>query len=374
MLCSLAHGSVSAEVPPRAAGFTIRGPSSEVIDLGTRFGFSVGEAGQSEVHVFQGEVISRQLDKQGQAIGEDVLLTTNQAILYPGEKQEAKRMTADEAKFALEVRPLWRQDAIDPLAVDRGVALWLRAAHGVQTDPKQRVVAWQDLAIGDNLISDDAFQPIAKARPQFVLSAIGGQPALRFDGLATFLTTTPITTTDEQTIVVVFQYALPKPGGKRHTGQIVNYNGPPSRYLPDVYSPGVLQMGEKIDGKNGPLSSIAAKAFVGRDLRGSDVSTGVVVSKTLATENAHVGVYTYSLSKGSAVLYVDGKKVAESSAPTRVAVTSRKVIGKHGIFDQWFFRGDLGELIIFNTALDSKEVQKISQQLTVRYAIPNNVQ
>jgi hypothetical protein len=370
MLCSLAYGSVSAEVPPRAAGFTIRGPAAEVIDLGTRFGFSVGKAGESEVHVFQGEVISRQLDKQGEVIGDEILLTTNQAIHYPGEKQQAKRMAADEAKFSLEVRPLWRQDAIEPLAVDRNVALWLRAAHGVQLDPKQRVVAWQDLAIGDNLIAHDAFQPIAKARPKFALSAIGGGPALRFDGHATFLTTTPITTTDDQTIVIVFQYAAPHAGEKRHTGQIVNYNGPPSRYLPDVYSPGVLQMGEKIDGRNGPFLSIAAKAFVGRDSRSGDVSTGVVVSESLSSAQPHVALYTYSLSKGAALLYVDGEQVAQASAPTRVAVTSRKVIGKHGIFDQWYFRGDLAELVIFNAALSPNEVASVSQNMMKHYNIP----
>jgi concanavalin A-like lectin/glucanase superfamily protein len=243
----------------------------------------------------------------------------------------------------------------------------------VLTDPKQRVVAWQDLAVGDNTIADDAFQPVNKSRPQHVLSAIGGQPAVRFNGKASFLTTTPITTTDDQTIVVVFQYAEPASGGKRHTGQIVNYNGPPSRYLPDIYSPGVLQMGEKIDGKNGPLYSIAAKAFVGRDSRKGDISTGVVVSESLNSDSAHVAVYTYDLSKGAAKLYVDGQQVAEASAPTRVAVTSRKVIGKHGIFNQWYFRGDLSELIIFNTALDWKEAIDLSQHLMHHYGIHADV-
>jgi hypothetical protein len=57
------------------------------------------------------------------------------------------------------------------------------------------------------------------------------------------------------------------------------------------------------------------------------------------------------------------------SAPTRVAVTSRKVIGKHGIFDQWYFHGDLSELVIFNTALRLAEVKELSRQLMDHYEI-----
>jgi hypothetical protein len=368
MLCRLFSGNVSAEVPHRAAGFTIRGPSAEVIDLGTRFGFSVGDAGHSEVHVFQGEVISRQLDEQGEVVGKEFRLKKNQALLFPGEKKQAQRLAANEAKFALEVKPLWLQDKIEPLAVDRNVALWLRAAHGVQTDRKNRVVAWQDLAIGSNRISNDAFQPDPKSRPKYVLDGILGRPAIRFDGTATYLTTTPITTTNDQTIVVVFQHAPPETGVERVAGQIVNYNGPPSRYLPDVRSPGVLQLGEKIDSWNGPIASIAAKAFVGRDSRGADISAGTVVSKSLGY-SPRVVAYVYNNSANKTSLFVDGGIVAEASAPTTVAVTSRKVIGKHGIFDQWYFHGDLSELVIFNTALRASEVKELSRQLMEHYTI-----
>jgi hypothetical protein len=372
MLCQLFAGDVSAEVPQRAAGFTIRGPSAEVIDLGTRFGFSVGTAGNSEVHVFQGEVISRQLDERGDVVGKEIRLKKDQAILFPGERKQAQKLAANEAKFALEVKPLWLHDDIQPLVIDRKLELWLRAEHGVQTDAKQRVVAWQDLALGPNRLSNDAFQPDAKARPEFVLGAIQGRPAIRFNGAATHLTTTPCTTTNNQTIVAVFQYAAPLAGRDRVGGQIINYNGPPSRFLPDVHSPGVLQLGEKIDVWNGPQLSIAAKAFVGRDSSGADVSAGIVVSKSLGHSQPHVVSHVYSNSQNSATLYVDGQVVDQSSAPTSVAVTSRKVIGKHGIFDQWYFHGDLGEVIILNTALSPAEITVLSRQLMDHYGIPSS--
>jgi Concanavalin A-like lectin/glucanases superfamily len=366
MLCKLSFGSISAEVPPRAAGFTIRGPSSEVIDLGTRFGFSVGDGGTSEVHVFKGEVISRQLDEQGKVVGNEFRLREDEAVLFPGELRQAQRLAANEAKFALVVRPLWRRDHVEPLVVDHGLALWLRAAHGVETDNRNRVIAWQDLAIGDNQIANDAFQPDEKLRPLFVPNTMNGRPAIRFDGKSTHFTTTPLTTSDDQTIVVVFQHS-PQAGENRIGGQIINYNGPPSRYLPDIQSPGVLQLGEKIGDRNGPRWSIAAKAYVGRDAGGTNVSAGVVRSKSLGHMQPHVVAYRYSTSQNIAALYVDGVRVARASAPTSVAVTSRKVIGKHGIFDQWYFHGDLSEIVIFNSALKPRDIKALSNQLGEYY-------
>jgi ferric-dicitrate binding protein FerR (iron transport regulator) len=56
MHCRLIEGSLTAEVPEPAHGFTIDTPDLKVVDLGTRFGLTTGSAGNSQVHVFQGEV------------------------------------------------------------------------------------------------------------------------------------------------------------------------------------------------------------------------------------------------------------------------------------------------------------------------------
>jgi hypothetical protein len=56
MHCRLLEGSVVAEVPESAHGFTIDTQDMKVKDLGTRFGLTAGSAGNSQVHVFEGEV------------------------------------------------------------------------------------------------------------------------------------------------------------------------------------------------------------------------------------------------------------------------------------------------------------------------------
>lgn len=49
-------GKVRAQVPQVAKGFTVLTPESQVVDLGTEFAVEVGKAGQTEIHVFDGEV------------------------------------------------------------------------------------------------------------------------------------------------------------------------------------------------------------------------------------------------------------------------------------------------------------------------------
>jgi hypothetical protein len=56
MHCRLIEGSLTAEVPEPAHGFTIDTPDIQVKDLGTRFGVTAGSVGNSQVRVFEGEV------------------------------------------------------------------------------------------------------------------------------------------------------------------------------------------------------------------------------------------------------------------------------------------------------------------------------
>lgn len=56
MKCRLVEGSVVADVPDSAHGFTIDTAQMEVIDLGTRFGVTTNSLGDANVFVFEGEV------------------------------------------------------------------------------------------------------------------------------------------------------------------------------------------------------------------------------------------------------------------------------------------------------------------------------
>lgn len=56
---TLMTGRVTANVPPQAIGFRIDTPDMEVVDLGTEFALKVDKAGESRLHVLEGEVEAR---------------------------------------------------------------------------------------------------------------------------------------------------------------------------------------------------------------------------------------------------------------------------------------------------------------------------
>lgn len=64
MRCRLLEGSVVADVPDSAHGFTIDTSDLEVIDLGTKFGVTASAFGDSHVIVFEGEVEVERPDRE----------------------------------------------------------------------------------------------------------------------------------------------------------------------------------------------------------------------------------------------------------------------------------------------------------------------
>ncbi len=52
----LVRGAVTVRAEEEAAGFVLRTPASDVVDLGTEFAVTVGPSGRTEVHVIEGEV------------------------------------------------------------------------------------------------------------------------------------------------------------------------------------------------------------------------------------------------------------------------------------------------------------------------------
>ncbi len=62
----LVHGKLTARVPAAARGFTILSPQGKVVDLGTEFGLSVDEEGETTVRVFDGLVAAFPIDFEPQ--------------------------------------------------------------------------------------------------------------------------------------------------------------------------------------------------------------------------------------------------------------------------------------------------------------------
>lgn len=364
---TIRSGGVAVTAPKRAYGFRIRSPNAEVIDLGTVFGVNVDSSGDSEVHVFSGEVLSRSVDQHDGHEGELIRLTANHALKYNGGDAEPSQIASNGALFAKTEPISVPQADYDFLPAQNGLALWLAADVSAQTQDGRRVVAWSDIQFGDNTTAEDAFQPQRSAQPRLIPNGINGKRSVSFNGSDEFMVTTPLETTDNQTIVMVCQFseAAERPGRKRG-GQILNYNGPPHRLVSSTYEPGVLQIGEPLDLGYKP-TSLGGKLFAGR-LDGKDVSEAEMYSPPIGVGVPVVLVYRYDLDKHLASLWINGELIDQKPALRPAGVTSRKTIGRHG-FMKFFFAGDLGELMIFNSALAGDELRAVTNYLSTKYKI-----
>ncbi len=89
MRLRLLRGNVTTDVGTEAKGFVVDTASARVLDLGTRFGVSVGDDGSTDIVVLQGEV---EVHRAGQPLTSQSRL----ANLYEG---DAARMVSRQAKI-----------------------------------------------------------------------------------------------------------------------------------------------------------------------------------------------------------------------------------------------------------------------------------
>ena len=89
MRLRLLRGNVTTDVGTEARGFVVDTASARVLDIGTRFGVSVGDDGRTDIVVLEGEV---EIYRAGLPLTRESRLVS----LYEG---EAARMTARDAKI-----------------------------------------------------------------------------------------------------------------------------------------------------------------------------------------------------------------------------------------------------------------------------------
>lgn len=372
MVGYLASGRITANVPRRAFSFAIFSPEVDMVDLGTSFGVDVSGTGKTQLHVFEGEVLCSEPSKQQTGQRNEVIhVKANKAMQFAAKAAPPSDIAMDEQPF----EPLFAvRRAADvkagQLTKDK-LALWLAADIAVTTDSAGRVISWQDIVYGDNKAGEDAIQIDEKARPLLVKDAFQGRPGIRFDGDSDYLLTTPLDTTDDQTVMFVCQFG-PQAfrAGRKWGGQIINYDGPPSRYLSDTSQPGVLQIGEPLLENEFKPSLLSGQVFAGF-IGSATVESGRIDAAPIGPEKPVIVsfVYDYEYENGKSYLMINGRKFGEARAFAPQGTTSRKIIGRHA-WMELFFGGDLGEMLIYNKALTPTELAQTTAYLADKFAIP----
>lgn len=124
----LKRGKLVARVETdQAQGFTIRTPTAQIVDLGTEFGVTVNEEGQTETHVFAGRVLAHAIGGKRRT-EEPLQLQAGQAVRVASQSLRLSRMTASQEMFTRhtpprQLRPILHykmEDAAGPLVDQQG--------------------------------------------------------------------------------------------------------------------------------------------------------------------------------------------------------------------------------------------------------------
>ena len=94
---TLSYGQLTATVPKKAEGFSVKTPSMEVVDLGTEFGVAVNTADRADIHVFKGLVEMEADTKSGKQ--KKFRLKKNEAVEYSKKSGDIIHVPIDMKKF-----------------------------------------------------------------------------------------------------------------------------------------------------------------------------------------------------------------------------------------------------------------------------------
>jgi hypothetical protein len=346
----LSSGKIAAAVPRFARGYTIVTPTAEVVDLGTEFGISVDGSGDSEIHVFDGDVVTRPVGEHGS--GSLIHARQAEAVKFGASAKQPRRIVFDGTKFVRRLIPDLPAEKLPPLPVTDKLALWLAADVLPAMKDGDPVSTWPDILIGDNRFPDDAWQFDPRLCPAWIRDG-NGRPALRFDGWSTFLATSPMETGNQQTAFVVFSPSPASFASDAHGGILLKYglNAPTLELtmLTDHTPRGLVWAGDNV---------------------GNLANVGIIKGKPIKPLAPCAVAYQYDAVGNRAELLVNGVSHGGTTAPRPIEQHARKFIGSHAqpLYGANFL-GNIYEVVVYDSALTEADRDRVFQYLSKRYAI-----
>ena len=303
MSAVLLHGQLTANVPKQARGFKVETPGGQTIDLGTRFGLSVDDRGETETHVFEGEVIVKD-NIQEEGVPEEIHLTENMAYKFASASSPSMSLPAEPERFVqLGFAEQGTSTPLNPPVVLKDLSLWLTADAQVQTDESNQVSGWGNAMPGaDQQIV--AWQVRSRNRPSLDAEVFGQRSGLHFNGRS-YLVTDPLEMKGSTSSCIVFQFDAKKITRRKTTWpqgyQLLNCNGPSTM---------VMRLNKKLH--------MNAFMYAGVTMQESGaekhIKSGITWSSPLAEKTPHVAVYVNDARLGLARLYIDGAMISENAS------------------------------------------------------------
>ena len=223
-----------------------------------------------------------------------------------------------------------------------GALLWLRASALAGQANGTPVAAWGEPSLPNASLS----QAAAALRPAFISDAFGpGAPGVRFDGVSTFLESATLALPGADST----HFAVFRDGGSASSGcsGVLFFRG-----ACVGLSTAAVSSADDDDGA-GRAPVVGMADFPGSEAKGSlNVNGRVVVADA---------VY----SAGGVALSVDG--CAQAAAPPRDSRATGVMVGTRNHELQRFFRGDVGELLVYPRALNASEVAAVRAYLAAQW-------
>jgi hypothetical protein len=337
----LTQGRLAAAAPRMARGYTVITPTAELVDIGTQFGVVVDDTGESELHVFDGDVVarSRGANKQGSLIH----AKQDEAMRFVSSSTEPERIAFGEQVFVRQVTPQYEPSDLPPLPTNKKLVQWYVADMCKNATSDGSVGVWGDLLVGDNDFADNAWQFDEVRRPKLVEDG-AGRRALRFDGWATSLATSPMEPVDQQTVFVV---CMPAPIAYANSQILYKYGDAPSLEL-------LLRSDAKACGWVWPGTGQA--------------NVGEIHSQPIDNEQPVVIAYQYDSANNVSKLWLNGELQGSSTAPVPVLESGQRFIGSHSDPNNHVsYFGNIYELVVFDRVFEQSHIEEFWTYFSERY-------
>jgi hypothetical protein len=334
----LHRGRILMRVTKAGHGYRLETPKGAVVDLGTEFGVSVGDAGV-ETHVLEGEV---------EAIptgGEKVLLKKSDALRFDGNRGE--RITADPGSFYTALPP---QRSGSPRAIH-----WPLEGAALGKDSAE-VLGFPE---NGNEMNSRAME---QGRPPAEVPGVFGN-AFAFDGKGGYAESDFPGIGGQEPRTVSFWVKVPQDFSIREGFGIVSWG----QFTGNNYG-GVWQVSINPVDQEGPVGHLRVGAHGGQIIGATDLRDG---------QWHHVAVVLFEASHADigkhVLIYLDGE-LEPISRRSLLELNTRTEGASHGVwlgrnitYNQsvpnhhhgGFFRGEIDEVFIFDTALSHEEIRAL---------------
>jgi hypothetical protein len=227
-----------------------------------------------------------------------------------------------------------------PLLPPDDLVLWLDAAEGVTLDAAGRVERWNDLSPSKR----SAEQQEPDRRPLLVDHAVGGRPAIRFQGQRQFMSLSgALLSQPECTMFAVVTDA----GPDGHREILSNWSGS--------------------DG------NIGTSVFLGLTAADTVRFSDAYPDAGTLTRRDRPFVLSARNGPAGASVHQNLREIASRSQPLgERRLDTPWVIGQQGNIDGEYWHGDIAAVIVYDRELTSIEREHVTRMLMDRFAIPSD--